>query len=198
MTVKTPDWIIWNSAETATLDQCALLVLSIDPEAFDSDSEYFPSEEIEAKYGAYLAVLKNNATANNQAHALYLTNATLGKRGKVSLRRFVEWAKNKGWPVPEELQGAEMPQIVVDAPVNNARADSAATEKNPSTLKMENLLKAFYGVCIKGYSYDPDAKKNPAIKEIVDDLKLLGIETTDDTIRNYLTEAKQLVPPKKS
>ncbi len=64
------------------------------------------------------------------------------------------------------------------------------------TRERDSLLKMVIGMAIKGYTYDPVALKNPAVKEIADDLALLDIGLNEDTVRKYLQEARQLLPGK--
>ncbi len=71
----------------------------------------------------------------------------------------------------------------------------AGQDENIPTKERESLLKLVIGMAMKGYSYNPDAFKNNATTEIVNDLTLLGISITDDTVRKYLTEAKSKVLP---
>jgi hypothetical protein len=58
----------------------------------------------------------------------------------------------------------------------------------------ESLLRLIVGMAIKGYAYNPKAAKNTATKEIADDLRLLGLALDEDTIRKYLSEAKDHLP----
>ena len=66
--------------------------------------------------------------------------------------------------------------------------------KTLSTRERESLLKLIIGMAIAGYSYNPSAKRNDAVADITNDLEKLGIELSDDTIRKYLNEAKELLP----
>ncbi len=49
-------------------------------------------------------------------------------------------------------------------------------------------------MAIRGYRYDPRAAKSRAIKDITDDLTLLGIRLDEDTVRKYLSEASAEFP----
>ena len=57
------------------------------------------------------------------------------------------------------------------------------------------LFKMIIGMAIGGYSYDPKASKSPTAKEISDDLLRQGISVSDDTIRKWLKEAAEILPP---
>jgi hypothetical protein len=58
----------------------------------------------------------------------------------------------------------------------------------------ESLLKLVIGMAIDGYGFDRKANRSPTARELSDQLQRLGLTLSDDTIRNYLTEAKELVP----
>ncbi|MEM6649350.1 MAG: hypothetical protein AAF603_03785 [Pseudomonadota bacterium] len=64
--------------------------------------------------------------------------------------------------------------------------DLKATERN-------TLLKLIGVMAIKGYGYDPDAQRNEAIKDIANDLDLLGHSLDGKTIRKWLREATALI-----
>jgi hypothetical protein len=67
-------------------------------------------------------------------------------------------------------------------------------EKQLTTRERESLLKLVIGMAIKGYSLDPNASRSPVAREIAGDLALVGVELDEDTVRKYLTEAKELLP----
>ncbi len=62
------------------------------------------------------------------------------------------------------------------------------------TRERNTLYKMIIGMAIKGYAYDPNAKKSNVPKEIEGDLRLLGLEITAETIRNYLNKAYSEFP----
>ena len=65
--------------------------------------------------------------------------------------------------------------------------------KPQSLVERQNMLKAIFGMAVRGYSYNPADKKSKTIAEIVSDLELQGIPLSDDTIRRYLKEARDLL-----
>ncbi|HEU5048400.1 MAG TPA: hypothetical protein VFT64_11235 [Rickettsiales bacterium] len=67
-------------------------------------------------------------------------------------------------------------------------------EKPLKTRERDTLLKLIIGMAVKGYRYNPGASRNSAIAEIEDDLMILGIPVTDDTIRTWLGKAGELLP----
>ena len=73
---------------------------------------------------------------------------------------------------------------------NAPKADAAV-----ATRERESLLKLVIGMAIAGYRYDPKASRGPVTSEIVNDLEKLGIPLDADTVRKYLREARELLPP---
>jgi hypothetical protein len=49
-------------------------------------------------------------------------------------------------------------------------------------------------MAIRGYAFDPTAKRSNLVAEIVGDLALQGLSVSDDTIRRYIKEACDLLP----
>ncbi|CAM3721117.1 hypothetical protein [Bordetella tumulicola] len=64
------------------------------------------------------------------------------------------------------------------------------------TRERETMLKLIIGMAIKGYDYDPNAKKNEATGQIAASLQGIGLPVSDETIRKYLKEAAELLPRK--
>ena len=58
------------------------------------------------------------------------------------------------------------------------------------------MLKLVIGMAVKGYVYDPKAARSDSVAEIVKDLALVGVPLDDDTVRKWLREAAELLPPK--
>ena len=79
---------------------------------------------------------------------------------------------------------------------NHSKHDQEEISEKPlRTTERNNLLKLVIGMAVKGYSYDPAAKKSPTPKEIADDLAALEISIDPDTVRKYLKEAANTVLP---
>lgn len=68
-------------------------------------------------------------------------------------------------------------------------------DRDLKTRERESLLKLVIGMALAGYSYDPKAGRSPIVKEIADDLARAGVALDADTIRKYLQEARELLPP---
>ena len=67
-----------------------------------------------------------------------------------------------------------------------------------STKERYMVLKIIIGMAIKGYNYDPAAAHSVVTKEITDDIRSLGMPIDGDTVRKYLTAAKETVLPQKT
>ncbi|MBR0940207.1 hypothetical protein [Bradyrhizobium liaoningense] len=65
--------------------------------------------------------------------------------------------------------------------------------KTQSLIERQNMLKTIFGMAVRGYSYNPADKRSKTVSEIVSDLELEGIPLSDDTIRRYLKEARDLL-----
>lgn len=78
----------------------------------------------------------------------------------------------------------------------NTYNERGKAKKPLHTKERESLLKMVIGMAIKGYAYEPKKTRNSAIPEIANDLELLGIPLDQDTVRKWIYEAKELLPPK--
>jgi len=86
----------------------------------------------------------------------------------------------------EELRKFE--ESINDTPAN---ADKPLTNS-----ERDSLLKLVISMAMKGYGYDPNAKKNTTVSDISADLAQSGLPLGDDTIRKYLKQGKELLPAK--
>ncbi|TIL63838.1 hypothetical protein [Mesorhizobium sp.] len=68
-------------------------------------------------------------------------------------------------------------------------------EKSLGTRERESLLKLVIGMAMGFYGYDPKSARALQTKQIADDLERAGIALDVDTVRKYLSEAKDLLPP---
>ena len=78
---------------------------------------------------------------------------------------------------------------------NNLNDQKKDKEEKPlGTTERNSLYKMILGMAISGYGYDPEAKKNDAIKDISDDMVRNNISLTAETIRSYLKKANSEFP----
>ena len=111
---------------------------------------------------------------------------------------FLAWAATVGVEFAPDWWDALKPQQ--SAARGAHKSDPAfpsgeAREADVSTKERESLLKLVIGMAMKGYSYNPLAARNDATSDIAGDLNLLGIGLDPDTIRKYLKEGTELLPP---
>jgi hypothetical protein len=74
-------------------------------------------------------------------------------------------------------------------------ARSYELEKLLEPRERDSLLKLVLGMAIMGYGYDPKVGRSGTAREIASDLQLSGLALDEDTIRKYLNEAKEHLPP---
>ena len=73
----------------------------------------------------------------------------------------------------------------------------AFSEKPPTTKEWNTLLKLVLGMAMRGYGYDPNAKRNSATREISDDIHyVLGTGLDPDTVKKWLDIAAKTHSPK--
>jgi hypothetical protein len=77
-------------------------------------------------------------------------------------------------------------------------AGSGGEEKALSTTERNSLLKMVIGMAIRGYGYDPVAKKSSTPGEISKDLGLLGMKLDPETVLKFLREATDKMLPAKN
>lgn len=79
--------------------------------------------------------------------------------------------------------------------INKLTNDASATRKQDiGPRERDNLLRLIIGMAIDAYGYDVKAQRSPLARELSGHLQLLGLSLSDDTIRKYLDEAKELLP----
>jgi hypothetical protein len=69
-------------------------------------------------------------------------------------------------------------------------------EKQLGARERESLLKVVIGMAVGGYSYDTKAGRSDRPTEIAGDLERAGVPLDLDTVRKWLREAADLLPPK--
>lgn len=79
--------------------------------------------------------------------------------------------------------------------ISNASIDPDDV-KPEGAVSRKALLRLVIGMAVKGYNYDPSAKKNSAGTDIESDLQRMGISLGDDQIRKALKEAATLISPR--
>jgi hypothetical protein len=70
-----------------------------------------------------------------------------------------------------------------------------AEAKPLSARERDSLLKLVIGMAVNGYGFQPRAARSPAPSDVAGDLVQLGIGLDVDTVRKYLKEGAELLPP---
>lgn len=119
---------------------------------------------------------------------------------RITMIEFLAWCGEKGIAVsiPGRKRSApvsefgEPGQVAVDAA-------QPSKDKPLSTKERETLLKMIIGMAVDAYGYAPTDPKSPLTgageTSLHATLLLRGISVHPDTIRNYLKEAKEFLPP---
>jgi hypothetical protein len=95
---------------------------------------------------------------------------------------------------------ADLQRRLADAETPAAPAPSA-TPRNPAglgTRERDSLLKLVIGMAVGGYGYDPDASRSDQPSDIATDLATNGVALDVDTVRKWLKQASELLPPKEA
>ena len=103
---------------------------------------------------------------------------------------FLAWAKRNEFDYPPELEE----QV-------NARGQLAlqSTKEKPlGTKERQSALKLIIGLAIGGYGYDPSERRSSKVSDINDDLARHGLSLDPDTVRKWLRQAAEVLPPKNS
>jgi hypothetical protein len=124
--------------------------------------------------------------------------------------KWLEWARKISLPIPVQLEAEVQKQQIASQPKKDefgarlADLKAAPAKRRVITVEplaareRESMLKLIIGMAIAGYRYDPRAKRNDSVREITNDLEKHGVALSDDTVRKYLTEGAELVPPKEN
>ena len=171
------------------------LALGLEPEALSSVSIFNSEKQV-------LAIPQSRMTAGHKLILAYLSYdrhvtrrfGLMGYDGmylQVRPQDFLNWMRQVGLPIPgsmaEVIEGTSSED---DKPPTTSSGDESL-----GTRERDSLLKLVIGMAIAGYRYDPKSSRGPATTEIVNDLAKLGIPLDPDTVRKYLREARELLPP---
>jgi hypothetical protein len=162
----------------------------------------FPTdlEAIVVARGQQIGDWKTAYEREREAHAKTMEWA------KAQLDETLEFAKRKQSDAFEigrravAERDAEIARLKEDlgAALEQQNNDTSETERalspNPGPRERESMLRLIIGMAVRGYSFDPAAARNSAVKDIAGDLQFLGIGLDEDTVRKYLSEGRELLP----
>lgn len=76
----------------------------------------------------------------------------------------------------------------------NEMKNDDAPAKQANAKEIESLLKLVIAMAIKGYRFDPK-KRSSIPREIVSDVEQVGLSIDEDTVRKWLKQGVELLPP---
>jgi hypothetical protein len=193
------DYETWCKADLWTIRRGILLLLEVEeiPQKCTSFGEVYFEENYKAIADRFNKIWKVAESS--------IEEGVLNKRGKgfptedskVSPSDFIAWAKLKNYAIPPQLELIK-PVTQAETVNNQNHLLKKETTKNDMTETERNtMLKLIIGMAIDAYGYEPDKPKNSASgnnkNSISAKLQTRGISISDDTIRKYLTEAKNIL-----
>lgn len=151
-------------------------------------------------------ISRKRASFGNELNEKYLRTFALLVRAEAadllndlnSLDKVVAWARMNGIPVSEKLTNA-IEEIKFCKFTVQRESEFDAPKEVPAdtplgTRERDTLLYLIAAMALEKYGYSPN-KRNTAVSQIGDDLERIGVERlSDETIRNKLKEASELVP----
>lgn len=185
------DYAHWSKAAHWTIDEATALSLGKEPEVVTwAKIERYKDKSAFVKTFAKRRDLAMRATRWKKFHDL------------IPPITFIGWAKEIHLDLPQELI-SEVEKIGGIA-INwhdqywklKAEIDASAGKQKPeSTRKTENLLQALTCIAVDAYGYDPQSMKSTAPQDIADALAKHGKRLDAKTIRGWLKEGSDLLPP---
>jgi hypothetical protein len=109
---------------------------------------------------------------------------------------WLEICEKKDGQIRHLLQQREELQNRLDSAATPAL--SATPEISLGTRERESLLKLVIGMAVGGYGYDSAAARSEHPAEIANDLATSGVALDVDTVRKWLKQAAELLPPKQT
>ena len=109
---------------------------------------------------------------------------------------WIRWAIEFDIPVPPELAEAVAKYAGSKEDLGTTR--SVKLSDDPRPRERESMLKLIIGMAVAGYRFDPKLKRSDSVPEIVNDLEKLGVPLDPDTVRKYLREGAELLPPEQN
>lgn len=94
----------------------------------------------------------------------------------------------------KRVEEAERRVADLEAEVGRLRK-SPPTDTRLDPRERASLVKMVIGMAVGYYGYDPVARRNSATSDIVADLERVGLPVDADTVRKYLREGREILPP---
>lgn len=201
-----PNYRAWAIYPKWQIDEGAALSLGVDPAALRrhrmdmiaNDRPVFPRK------------LEALGIALEERRRLFGRVEDLRQIGGASPAEWMEVMRSLGLTAPGELVSA-VDAVAPRVDWRRRAAELDARVKELETLverlrvelhsaelperERTSLLKLVIGMAVAGYSYDPRATRSATTTEIVGDLQRHGVALDADTVRKYLHEARNHLPP---
>ncbi|MCG5234205.1 hypothetical protein [Xanthobacter oligotrophicus] len=197
------DHTYWAQMPLWSIREAVALSLDRDPVALDKYNmeSYTVNSSFAAKFMRQYNLIARTTTAAEISFPIHPVD-------------FVEWGQSRGI----ELSDAMVTAVLTRYPLEDWKDAFAeevelhdATRAELDRLKVEiertgpdgglaqrersSCLKLIIGMAVKKYRYDPKAARNSAVTNIANDLNELGIGIDVDTVRKWLKEAAEELPP---
>lgn len=182
-----PNFDYWSKLSFWTIEQSTALLIGADPDKILDGGSLSASclAETRDRYRQMFRLLDSHIRMSGVGSNFSPTEA-------------IEWALHAKVDPPGALVAAVQDQGLS---LNEKRARkgvgavASPTDEKPLTERERNtLLRIIIGMAIAGYGYDPDAKRSDIAKSIADDLSDLGLDCSDQSVREKLREARELLP----
>jgi hypothetical protein len=203
------DYAHWGRAAFWRCDEAVALALGRSPEIVTWD-----------KVKSYVQVSRF-ASEFQRLRDLVERAEFMGKLARPMIPRdFLAWAKAIGVSCPDQLveavtsvdnQMADWKALYGEAMARIAALEherdtvGAQPEQKPlqaspgavdslRTRERETLLKLIICMAIEGYGHDPSASRTGTARDVVGDLAKNGLSLDEDTVRNWLKKAREVLP----
>jgi hypothetical protein len=183
-----PDHAYWSKFSFWTLEQSTVLLIGGDPDAMLDGGSLAASCPVglRERYQEMFRLLDSHIRMSGIGFNQPPTE-------------IINWAIHANVDPPQALVEAVRAQgrtLIETQTAARIKAENAAPEEDKPLRERERntLLRIIIGIAVRGYAYDPDAARSDIPKTIADDLSDLGLECSDQTIREKLKEARALLP----
>lgn len=164
--VETSDF--WPKVACWTPEEAAMLSLGLEPTILAPSVPPEPERQDSIPY--------------RQRRLLILRAMEVGQlRNPLTPLTFVEWAKQYGIQIPEDLRLAV---LEYDRKHRKTIIGDSCNAK-----VFAGMQKMIFGMAIGGYGWNPADLRSPIVSDIVHDLEKAGISLSEGTVRSRLNEA---------
>lgn len=185
---SSPSFDYWSKLSFWTIEQSTALLIGADPDAILD--------------GAMLAASCPAQTRDAYQQMFRLLDSHIRMAGigaNLPPTEIIEWALHTGVNPPSALVAAVRAQgrTLIEKRAQGNRATDAAFESSNEAkpLRERNtLLRLIIGMAIGGYGYDTDDKRSDIAKSIAGDLNDLGLDCSEQTVREKMKAARELLP----